>query len=252
MTNKQINIPIEKVKPNEYQPREYFEEERLFELAQSIRENGLIQPIVVRKKNDDYEIIAGERRYRAMMMIGYMEVPALVVDVEDEKMATLALIENVQRENLSVVEEAKAYRSILDLQHITQKQLAEKMGKSQSAIANKLRLLELNPVVLDALDQRQITERHARALLALDHPNQEKMLQTILKRGLNVRQTEALIKKPPKKKKVQIKGFSKNIRIGINTVKRSLDMIEKTGISVNHEVKETDDDIVMIVRFPKE
>ena len=251
MTNKQINIPIEKVKPNEYQPREYFEEERLFELAQSIRENGLIQPIVVRKKDDDYEIIAGERRYRAMMMIGYMEVPALVVDVVDEDMATLALIENVQRENLSVVEEAKAYQYFRFTAYYP-KQLAEKMGKSQSAIANKLRLLELNPVVLDALDQRQITERHARALLALDHPNQEKMLQTILKRGLNVRQTEALIKKPPKKKKVQIKGFSKNIRIGINTVKRSLDMIEKTGISVNHEVKETDDDIVMIVRFPKE
>ncbi len=252
MTNKQINIPIEKIKPNEHQPREFFEEERLFELAQSIRENGLIQPIVVREKEDHYEIIAGERRYRAMMMIGHMEIPALVIDVEDEKMASLALIENIQRENLSVVEEAKAYKNILQLQQITQKDLAEKMGKSQSSIANKLRLLELNPVVLDSLDKREITERHARALLSLNEEEQEKMLKTILKRGLNVRQTEELIKKPPKKKKVKTKGFSKHIKIGINTVKRSLDMIEKTGIAVNHEVKETDDDIVMIVRFPKE
>lgn len=250
--NKQLTIPIEKIQPNEYQPRHHFDEDKLFELAQSIRENGLIQPVVVREIEDRYEIIAGERRYRAMMMIGYTEVPVLIADVKDEDMAALALIENIQRENLSVVEEARAYKEILSIQHMTQKALAEQMGKSQSAVANKLRLLELNPVVLESLDKREITERHARAMLSLDKDKQVEVLEAVVKKGLNVRQTEALINKPPKQKKAATKGFSKHIKIGINTVKRSLEMIEKTGISVNHEVKETDDDIVMIVRFPKE
>jgi len=250
--NKQQTISIEKIRPNTHQPRRHFDEDKLLELAQSIRENGLIQPVVVREKDNEYEIIAGERRYRAMMMIGYTEVPVLVVDVEDEAMAALALIENIQRENLSVVEEALAYKEILSMQNMTQKALAEQMGKSQSAIANKLRLLELNPVVLDSLNKREITERHARAMLSVEKEKQVDILKQVIKRGLNVRQTEALINKPPKEKKPATKGFSKHIKIGINTVKRSLEMIEKTGISVNHELKETDDDILMIVRFPKE
>ncbi|MEG0327428.1 MAG: nucleoid occlusion protein [Erysipelothrix sp.] len=245
-----INIPIEKIKPNRYQPRTVFDEENLLELAQSIQENGLIQPVVVREVEDYYEIIAGERRYRAMMMSGYLEIPCILSDIDDEKSATVALIENIQREDLSVVEEAKAYRDILRIQGITQKELAKRVGKSQSGIANKIRLLELPEPVLSALGERKITERHARALIGLENEKTEELLDEILDKKLNVQQTETLVNKP-KKKKTMVRGISQHIKIGINTIKQSIGMIEKTGIQVNHSIEETEDEVVITIRFPK-
>lgn len=245
------DLPIEQIKPNRYQPRLSFNDETLFELGQSISENGLLQPIVVREMSDGkYEIIAGERRFRAMKMHGFTTVPCLITRVADEQSATLALIENIQRENLNVLEEAKAYREILSTQDITQKELAERMGKSQSAIANKLRLLELPQPVLEALAARRITERHARALLSVPAEQKEEVLNQILEKKLNVKQTETLINKPPKRKRVT-KGISQHIKIGINTINQSIGMIEKTGINVIHTMEETDEDVVITIRFPK-
>ncbi|QIK56565.1 nucleoid occlusion protein [Erysipelothrix sp. HDW6A] len=249
MSNR-IDIPVEKIKPNRYQPRTVFDEESLFELSQSIRENGLIQPIVVREMGDYYEIIAGERRYRAMLMAGYQDIPSIISNIDDEESATLALIENIQRENLSVLEEAKAYRDILRIQGITQKQLANQVGKSQSSIANKIRLLELSDPILEQLGNRKITERHARAMLGLETEKQQEILQEVIGKKLNVAQTEALINKP-KKRKPLTKGISGNIKIGINTINQSIGMIEKTGIPVNHSMQETEDEVIITIRFKK-
>ena len=157
-------IPIERIVPNPYQPRLEFNEESLFDLAQSIRENGLIQPISVREAKGHYEIVAGERRFRAMQLLGMTEVSAYVMDADEMQMAELALVENVQRENLSAIEEAKAYLQIMKITGCTQSQLAMKMGKSQSSIANKIRLLNLDDNIQNAVSSKIITERHARAL----------------------------------------------------------------------------------------
>lgn len=245
-------LPIEKISVNPFQPRTEFDESRLLELAQSIRENGLIQPVVVRKTGEDtYEIIAGERRYRAMLMIGQMEVPCIVTEATDEASASIALIENIQREDLSVVEEANAYRQILKTEGMTQRELAQKIGKSQSFVANKIRLLELPVNVLSTLANGKITERHARALLSVDKENVEGVLNKILDQNLNVSQTERLIQKPKKPRKPSVKGISQHIRIGINTIKESVLMVEKTGIKVEQNIEETEDDVVITIRFPK-
>ncbi len=245
-------IPIEKISVNPYQPRTEFDEGRLLELAQSIKENGLIQPVVVRETDTNtYEIIAGERRYRAMLMIGYIDVPCIVTKASDEASASIALIENIQREDLNTVEEAYAYRQILENQNITQKMLAQKIGKSQSFVANKIRLLELPERALSTLANGKITERHARALLTVEKDEVDGVLDKILNQKLNVSQTERLIQKPKKTKKPSIKGISQNIRIGINTIKESVLMIEQTGIKVEQTIEETEDDVVMTLRFPK-
>lgn len=249
MTEHRI-ISVENIEVNPYQPRKSFDEDKLFELSQSISENGLIQPIVVREVgNENYEIIAGERRFRAMQLIGKTEVPCIVTSASDQASASLALIENIQRENLNAVEEAFAYKQILKHEKITQTQLAQKMGKSQSSVANKIRLLDLPDKVLATLANGEITERHARALIGVEAYDQ--VLDKIINEKLNVKQTEALINKPKRKKKPSIRGFSNNIRIGLNTIKQSVEMVRKAGIEVNQDVAETDDEIVVTIRFPK-
>lgn len=250
--NNQIQISIEQIIPNKYQPRLEFEEDAIFELAQSIRENGLIQPIVVRPNGERFEIIAGERRYRAMLMLGLSEVSAIVYeDIDDKKSATLALIENIQRENLNVYEEAKAYKAILINEGITQSELARRMGKSQSSIANKIRLLELPTPVLDSLHKKEITERHARALLSVEKENVENVLQEIKKKKLNVKDTENLIKKQKAPRKEITKGISGNMKIGINTINRAIEMVEQIGLNIEHKLVESDEDVVITIRFPK-
>lgn len=251
MTEHRI-ISIENIEVNPHQPRKSFDEEKLMELAQSIRENGLIQPIVVREvEKNSYEIIAGERRFRAMQLIGNTEVPCLVTHASDKSSASLALIENIQRENLNTVEEAFAYRELLRTQNITQKELAQRIGKSQSAVANKIRLLDLSDKVLSNLASGKITERHARALVGVEKDKAEKILEKVMSEKLNVKQTETLINKPKRKRKARIKGISQNVRIGLNTVKQAVDMVEKTGIEVKHNVEETSDEIIVTIRFPK-
>ncbi|MCS4485815.1 ParB/RepB/Spo0J family partition protein [Staphylococcus americanisciuri] len=188
-------IRVERIVPNRYQPRQTFDRARIEELAESIREHGLLQPIVVRPIEENmYEIIAGERRFRALKMNHMTEAEVLVRHLNDEETAVVALIENIQRENLSAVEEAEAYKKLLAFEGITQAELAKSVGKSQSFIANKLRLLKLTPTVLQAIREHQITERHGRALVGLSAERQEEMLALIVKQQLNVKQTEDKLK----------------------------------------------------------
>ncbi len=191
-----LEVPIEDIIPNRFQPRLSFNEEGINELAESIKQHGIIQPLVVRKLGDKYEIIAGERRYKASTMAGLTKVPVIISDIDDNKSAEVALVENIQRRNLTAIEEAKSYKNLLDRGYLTQEQLANKMGVSQSSIANKLRLLNLDEEVQDALLNEKISERHARALLTLEsHEEQRKWLKRIIEERLTVRQLDIELKK---------------------------------------------------------
>ena len=177
-------IDINKLEANEKQPRTHFEKEKIQELSVSIQQNGLLQPIVVRPYQGKYQIVVGERRFRACKLAGLQEVPCLVQELDEKQTATAAIVENIQRENLSPIEEALAYQQLLDTQNLTQEQLAQKVGKKQSTIANKLRLLQLPMTVQEAVRRRDITERHARALLKLDTTaKQNNMLREIIDKG---------------------------------------------------------------------
>lgn len=191
-----LEVPIEDIIPNRFQPRLSFNEEGINELAESIKQHGIIQPLVVRKLGDKYEIIAGERRYKASTMAGLAKVPVIISDIDDNKSAEVALVENIQRRNLTAIEEAKSYKNLLDRGYLTQEQLANKMGVSQSAIANKLRLLNLDEEVQEALLNEKISERHARALLVLDDKEeQKKWLKRVMEERLTVRQLDLELKK---------------------------------------------------------
>ena len=248
-------ITIDQIQPNPYQPRIEFNDDALMDLAQSIRENGLIQPITVREVEGSYQIIAGERRYRALRLNGAVEVPVMVMDANDIQMAEMALVENIQRENLSAIEEAKSYLDIMKYTNMNQSELALRVGKSQSSIANKIRLLNLDSDVQNAVSSKVITERHARALLGLDEEKQHKALDSIVKKGLTVAQTEKMIKEEsqPKeeKKKVMLKGISKNIKIAINTIHQAVAMIKRAGSDVEVSQAEYEDDVIITIRIPK-
>lgn len=246
-------IEIDKIVPNPYQPRHYFDVEGIEELAHSIKENGLIQPISVRERKGMYELVVGERRYRALLSLGYKEVEAYVLDENESGSMNKALIENIQRENLSAVEEAKAYVKIMQYQRITQSELAKQVGKSQPSIANKIRLLSLHESIQQAVEAKSISERHARAMLPLNEKQQEKVLKTILQEGLSVEQTEKKIKeiKGDKKSKPQTKGITRNVQIAINTVKQAVAMIEKTGVKANLQMEEEEDYITIKVKIKK-
>jgi len=185
-----FDIALTDIMPNRFQPREIFEDEALQELSASIREHGVIQPIIVRKVGDKYEIIAGERRFRASQLAGKATIPALVRDIDDKEAAKIALLENLQRKDLTPIEEAKTYQTILKLDNITQEELAQNLGKSQSAVANKLRLLNLDEEVQTALLNSQISERHARSLLQVDNQKQKELLEKIINNRLTVRQVD--------------------------------------------------------------
>lgn len=190
-----LQVPIEDIIPNRFQPRLTFDDRGLEELASSIKQHGIIQPLVLRRVNDKYEIIAGERRYKAATMAGLSTVPAIVSNIDDNQSAEVAIVENVQRRNLTPIEEARSYKNLLDKGYLTQSELAKKMGISQSAIANKLRLLNLDEEVQQALLNNQISERHARSLLVLSNPeDQKKWLQKIIAERLTVRQLDDALK----------------------------------------------------------
>ena len=196
ISNAVLNIKIEDIVPNRFQPREHFADDGIEELAASIKEHGIIQPLVLRKLGDKFEIVAGERRYKAATLAGLTHVPAIISDIDDNKSAEVALVENIQRRNLTSIEEARSYKAILDKGYLTQEQLAAKMGVSQSQIANKLRLLNLCDEVQEALMNQKISERHARALLGVyDFDEQRKWLNRIIKERLTVRQLDLELKK---------------------------------------------------------
>ena len=253
--SKIISVPVEQIHASRYQPRFRFDEEALNELALSIQENGLIQPITVRKVDDIYEIIAGERRFRACKIAGYKEVPCFVMSPTEEQAAEMALVENVQRENLSAIEEAKSYLHIMRQAGLTQDQVAKKIGKSQSAVANKIRLLNLPDEIQQGVIEGKITERHARALLSAPVEKQKDVYHKIVNDGLNVRQSEEVIESinnpKQKKRRQKTKGFSRNIKIGLNSVNQCIQLIQKMGIKVDSQMEETEDDVKVIIRFPR-
>lgn len=248
-------LPLTELVANQFQPRTVFDGDRIEELAVTIEEHGLLQPIVVRKQGTGYEIIAGERRYRAVRSLGWETIPAIVKEMTDETTASLALIENLQREDLTPIEEAEAYERLLALQDITQEVLARKLGRSQSTIANKLRLLRLPTNVREALKQRTITERHARALLPLkDEALQVTVLAEILEREWNVKETERRVERlmtpqPPKKKRH--KSFARDTRIALNTLRDSVDMIEQTGLTIEKEEVDCEEYVEVRIRIVK-
>ena len=197
-----LQIPIDEIIPNRFQPRLNFDDRGLEELASSIKQHGIIQPLVLRRVEDKYEIIAGERRFKAAQLAGLSKVPAVIANIDDNKSAEVAIVENVQRRDLSPIEEARSYKNLLDKGYLTQAELAKKMGLSQSAIANKLRLLNLDEEVQQALIENRISERHARSLLVLPtHEEQRKWLKRIINERMTVRQLDNELKKisePPK------------------------------------------------------
>ncbi|WP_338471225.1 nucleoid occlusion protein [Niallia sp. XMNu-256] len=250
-------IPIEQIVPNRFQPRTVFDDEKIDELARTIHTHGIIQPIVVRElEANSFEIIAGERRYRAMKKLGWDLVPAIIKDFNDTETASVALIENLQREELSPIEEAIAYGKLLELHDLTQEALAQRLGKGQSTVANKLRLLKLPQEVQDALLNKTITERHARALIPLKDPEQQvRLLQEVIEKNLNVKQTEDRVAKylqqKDEKPKPKRKAFSKDMRIAVNTIRQSLSMVSDSGINLDSEEEEFDDYYQFTIKIPK-
>ncbi len=251
-----IMIDVKDIRPSRYQPRIRFDEEALEELAQSIRESGLIQPVTVRELDDYYEIIAGERRFRACIKAGYEKIPCYILTPTEEQAAQMALVENVQREDLSAIEEARSYVQIMRQAGLTQEKLAEKIGKSQSAVANKIRLLNLPEEIQEGVVEGKITERHARALLSAPDEKQKEVYTKILDAGMNVRETENYIerlgveKKKPKRRQ-KTKGFTRNGQIAVNSVNQCVQMIARLGIQVTCETEETETDVIMKIRFPR-
>ncbi|MGG4489323.1 nucleoid occlusion protein [Metabacillus idriensis] len=249
-------ISVEEIVPNRFQPRTVFADEKIEELSLTIRTHGIIQPIVVRQVDGRYEIIAGERRFRAVQKLGWETIPAIVKDFNDTETASVALIENLQREELSAIEEAVAYAKLLELHDLTQEALAQRLGKGQSTIANKLRLLKLPQEVQDALLQKKITERHARALIPLKKPDpQITLLYEIIEKQLNVKQTEdrvvKMLEKTSPKAKPKRKAFSRDTRIAMNTIRQSLTMVQDTGVKINAEEEEFEEYIQFTIKIPK-
>ena len=194
------NLPLDLINPGPYQPRSVFDEDRLQELAESIRHQGVIQPVVVRARGDNYELIAGERRWRAAQMAGIEKIPAIIRDVPDEIAIAMALVENIQRENLNPIEEATALRRLVDEFQMTHQEAGDSVGRSRSAVSNLLRLLELSEEVRELVDARHLEMGHARALLTLDASMQAQAAREVVSKGLSVRETEQLVrrlKNPP-------------------------------------------------------
>lgn len=248
-------IPIGDIDTSPFQPRTVFDEERIDELCQTIKTHGVIQPIVVRVRNNRYEIIAGERRWRAVTKLGFDTIPAIVREFNDSQTASIALIENLQREGLTAIEEAVAYQKLIELHQLTQESLAQRLGKSQSTIANKLRLLALPETIKLALMERKITERHARALLSLDTEElQIKVLEEILAKDLNVKQTEvriAFLKESAKAKKAKRISFTKDVRLALNTIRQSIEMVSGSGLQIKTNEKDHDDHYEIVIQIPK-
>ncbi|MCH3905073.1 MAG: nucleoid occlusion protein [Lactobacillus sp.] len=238
--DKQVqDLPLAKIIPNQFQPRHQFTDDSINELAQTLSTEGLLQPIAVRKHDDQYEIIAGERRFRAAQKLGWKTIPGIVRDLTDEQTASLALIENLQREDLNPIDEAKAYQRLMKLNDLTQLELAKQVGKSQSYVANKIRLLKLSEPVQAALVAKNISQRHGRALLALTASRQGEALQKILDQHLNVQATEKLVEsyqqpaaKPTSpKNRVYVKA-DKDFKVQINTIKQAVNLARESGLQV--------------------
>ena len=249
-TGRVVFLPARSIRPNPAQPRRVFREEALAELADSIRRHGILQPLSVRRTGTNYELIAGERRLRAGVLAGLSEIPCIIMSMDEEQSGAAALVENLQRQNLDFIEEARAIARLMEKSCLSQEQVASMLGKSQSSIANKLRLLRHSEAVLTAIREGNLTERHARALLKL--PTEQETLSAIaviVRMGMSVARAEAYINslletKQPREKKTNIGSF-------LNHLDQSLARIQMSGISAVSERRETDSQIVLTITIPK-
>lgn len=250
-------LPVDKIAPNPRQPRRRFEEQPLRELADSIRQHGVLQPLTVQRTPEGYVLVAGERRLRAAAMAGLTHVPCILVRATEEDSALLALIENLQRCDLHYLEEAAAIAKLIETCHLSQEEVAVKLGKSQSAVANKLRLLRLSGPCTELLRSYDLTERHARALLRLsDEEERLRALRHIGENHLNVAQTEAYIesllsdiqkKEPPRRPTYIVK----DVRLFLNSIRHSVEVMQRSGVGAKLQRQETEDEITVTVHIPK-
>ena len=245
-----VEVNVASIHPNPYQPRATFDEESIAELAQSIQQVGLLQPLLVRKVDDGYELVAGERRLRAVTSLGMEKVACIVQqDIEDESSAMMALIENLQREDLHYLEEAQCYQKLLETYGLTQEELANRLGKSQSSIANKLRLLKLSDEVKAAMTEKRLSERHARALLKLTDDKQRlDAVERIAEKGLSVKETEQMDEKTLNKAydekqdgakpRPKLMRIVRDYRLFMNTINQAVNQLRESGMTV--EVEQSD------------
>ena len=245
-----VEVNVASIHPNPYQPRATFDEESIAELAQSIQQVGLLQPLLVRKVDDGYELVAGERRLRVVTSLGMEKVACIVQqDIEDESSAMMALIENLQREDLHYLEEAQCYQKLLETYGLTQEELANRLGKSQSSIANKLRLLKLSDEVKAAMTEKRLSERHARALLKLTDDKQRlDAVEKIAEKGLSVKETEQMVEKTLNKAydekqdgakpRPKLMRIVRDYRLFMNTINQAVNQLRESGMTV--EVEQSD------------
>ncbi len=253
-----VQVPVNEIDPNPNQPRRIFDGESLAALAESIKQYGVLSPISVRLHYGRYELIAGERRLRAARLAGLTLVPCLVLDVDMEESGLLAMVENLQREDLDFVEEARGISNLIRMFDMSQEEAARRLGLSQSAVANKLRLLKLPPDILAALRDKGLTERHGRALLRLGTPEEQRAaLAAICDQGLNVAQTDAYIDalltaKKAEEKPARRRAFIlKDVRVFLNTLTHSLDLMKQGGIAAGMKKQETEDELIVTISIPK-
>lgn len=253
-------IPLDKIRPNPYQPRRVFEKEQLDELANSIKEYGIMQPINIRCINGtSYELVTGERRLRAAKLAGLETIPAIIIEITDRDSAVIALIENLQRQNLNYLEEGEGYQNLMLDYGLTQEELAKKLGKSQSTIANKLRILKLSPKIKKMLLENHLSERHARALLKI--PDEKMQLETIEKvimKELNVKDTDELVQKVIQKildnnltkQEQKVKRYIGDIRLFTNTIKQAVDLMNKSGVDAMYLMEQRDHGYEIKINIP--
>ena len=257
-STKVLFLPVEAIAPNPDQPRKIFSQQSLEELAASIRALGLLQPLTVRRRNDRWELVAGERRLRAAKLAGLREVPCLSLQIDSQHSSLLALVENLQRRDLDFWEEAVALERLISVNQLSQEEAAKKIGKSQSAVANKLRLLKLPPEVLELLRSGGCSERHARALLPLDSAAlQMEAAQTILAEKLTVAQTEQLVQKlqtpvPSKKERPKRTFIVKDVRLFLNTLTRGVAMMNSAGVGARCDREDLDSEILLTIHIPNQ
>ncbi len=249
-------ISVYEIATNPHQPRKTFSEDSIAELSASISQYGLIQPITVRKGTySKYQLIAGERRLRACIMAGLKKIPAIIIEADNYKSSVIAMIENLQRENLNFFDEAEGYSNLICDFNITQEELADKIGKTQATVANKMRILRLSPVVKKIIRENCLTERHARAMLRLqDEKLQIKALRQIIHKNLNVMQTDELVEnmlKPKHRNHTKQLRVIKDVRIFANTIKQAVEMMNQSGVKAYSEKSENEEFIEYIVRIPK-
>ncbi|MCL2084467.1 MAG: ParB/RepB/Spo0J family partition protein [Oscillospiraceae bacterium] len=255
-----LKVGVNRIIPNPAQPRKVFDPDGLKELSESIRQLGVLQPLTVRNAAGGYELVAGERRLRAARMAGLREVPCILVEADEQRSSLIALVENLQRRDLDCFEEAEGIRRLISLYGLSQEEAAARIGKSQSAVANKLRLLRLDEPTVELIRHYGLTERHARALLRLEKPEQRRQaLEAIIVNGMNVAQTDAYVdgvlspeqSAKAKKPAGRTLYIVKDVRVFLNTIGHAVDVMRSAGIQAAFDKSEDDAGIVLTIRIPK-